>query len=125
VEKVLVVDDNPPLVDIMRRMLKLMGYDSVSAANGEECLSQAVSIKPDIILLDISLPDLDGRDVARRLRSHPASKGIPILAFTAVFDRSFGESCLAAGCDDYVVKPVTHQILQEKIQTLLGVRRRQ
>jgi CheY-like chemotaxis protein len=64
---------------------------------------------------------MDGRDVARRLRSHPASKNIPILAFTAMSDLSLGKSCLKAGCDDYLVKPVTYQLLREKIEALLGV----
>jgi CheY-like chemotaxis protein len=64
VKKILIVDDNPPLHDIMRKMLQLIGYDSISAATGKECLSKAISEKPDLILLDIDLSDMDGRDVA-------------------------------------------------------------
>jgi CheY-like chemotaxis protein len=118
--KILIADDNLPLHDTMRQMLRLMGYDSITAATGEECLSKAASEKPDLILLDISLPDMDGREVARKLRSDPATEEIPILAFTAVFDPSFGKSCIQAGCDDYVLKPLTHEVLQEKLQALLG-----
>lgn len=98
-----------------------MGYESISAATAKEGLQKAVSETPDLILLDIGLPDMDGRDAARLLRSDPASKHIPILALTAIFDLSLGKSCLEAGCDDYVVKPVTFQVLQEKLQTLLGL----
>lgn len=120
-KKILIVDDNLPLHDIMRKMLGLMGYDSISAANGKECLSRAVSETPDLIILDIGLPDMDGRDVARQLRSDPATRDIPILALTAMFDLGLGKSCLEAGCDDYLQKPVTHQVLKEKLQRLLGV----
>ena len=120
-KEILIVDDNLPLHAIMRKMLELMGYDSISAASGKECLSKAVSEKPDLIILDIGLPDMDGRDVARLLRSDPATKDIPILALTAMFDLALGKSCLEAGCDDYLLKPVTQQVLREKLQTLLGI----
>jgi CheY-like chemotaxis protein len=120
-KKILFVDDNLDLHDIMRKMLQLMGYDSINAATGQECLLRAVSERPDLILLDIGLPDMDGRDAARLLRSDRETKGIPILAFTAMFDHKLGESCLEAGCDDYVVKPVAHKVLQEKLQMLLGI----
>lgn len=120
-KKILFVDDNLDLHDIMCKMLQLMGYDSVNAATGKECLSKAVSETPDLIILDISLPDMDGRDAARLLRSDRGTKAIPILAFTGMFDHKLGESCLEAGCDDYVVKPVAHKILREKLQTLLGM----
>lgn len=119
-KKILIADDNLVLHDIMRQMLRLMGYDSISAASGKECLSKAVSETPDLILLDITLPDMDGRDVARRLRSDPATVDIPILAFTAMVDSSVGKSCIQAGCDDYIAKPVTHEVLREKIHKLLG-----
>jgi CheY-like chemotaxis protein len=118
-KKILFVDDNLPLHDIMRKLLELMGYDCLSATSGKQCLSKAVSEEPDLIILDIGLPDMDGRDAARLLRSDPATKDIPILALTAMFDVSLGKSCLEAGCDDYVQKPVTHEILQQKLQNLL------
>ena len=119
-KKILIVDDNAPLHEIMRKMLELMGYDSTGAATGEEGLSKAVSERPDLVLLDIGLPDIEGREVARRLRSDPATKHIPIIAFTAMFDLSLGKSCVEMGCDDFLVKPVTHQVLQAKLKALLG-----
>ena len=122
--KILIVDDNLALHEIMRQMLKLMGYDSITAASGQECLSKAAFEKPDLILLDTILPDMDGHDVARRLRSDPATEAIPILAFTGMLDLSVGKGCIQAGCDDYLVKPVTHQVLQDKLRVLLDRPRR-
>jgi CheY-like chemotaxis protein len=124
VKKILFVDDNEHLHDLMKRLLAFMGYESITAAGAKEGLKKAVSEAPDLILLDIGLPDMDGRDVARFLRSDPATKNILILAFTGTFDASLGESCLQAGCDDYVEKPVSYEVLREKIQTLLDMRRR-
>jgi two-component system, cell cycle response regulator DivK len=122
-KKILFVDDNQHLHSLMTRLLAFMGYESIGAASAKEGLEKAASEKPDVILLDIGLPDMDGRDTARLLRSDPVTKYIPILAFTAIFDPAFSESCLEAGCDDYVVKPVAHQLLQEKLQRLLDPRR--
>jgi CheY-like chemotaxis protein len=120
-KKILFVDDNQHLHDLMKKLLGFMGYESISAASAKEGLEKAVSEKPDVILLDIGLPDMDGRDAARRLRADPATKNIPILGFTASLDTSLGKSYLEAGCDDYAVKPVTYEVLREKLQALLDI----
>ncbi len=124
VRKILFVDDNEHLHGLMKRLLTFIGYESIAAANAKEGLQKAISEAPDLILLGIDLPDMSGRDTARVLRSNPVTKNIPILAFAATCDESDSKSLLEAGCDGYVVKPVTFEILQEKLQTLLGMARR-
>lgn len=119
VKKILLVDDNQDLHDIIRRLLTVMGYESISAASAKEALVTAISETPDLILLDIGLPDMDGRDAARLLRSNPATKNIPILALSAGFDVALDKSCLEAGCNDYAEKPVRYEVLREKLRSLL------
>lgn len=119
-KKILIIESNLHLHDILRKMFRLMGYGSITAASGKEGLQKAISKRPDLILLSIGLSDMDGRNAARQLRSDSPTKDIPILAVTSMFDLSLGKTCLEAGCDDYIVKPIAHQLLEGKVQALLG-----
>ncbi len=123
-KKILVVDDDECLHELLGKVLNFMGYDSISAAIGKEGIQKAIAEKPDLIVLDIDLPDMDGRDAARALRSHPITRAIPILAFTGMAVRSDSKSFFEAGCNDYVQKPVTFQALRVKLQSLLDLRER-
>ncbi len=105
----------------MGRVLNFMGHDIISAVIANEGLQKAISEKPDLIVLDIDLPDMDGRDAARLLRLNPATQHIPILALTGMPKRSGGKSLFAAGCDDYLQKPVAFEVLRKKIQNLLDL----
>jgi CheY-like chemotaxis protein len=116
---ILVVDDNRNIRDIMSKVLWFMGYHAVHAGTATEAMEIASSEKPDVILLDIRLPDMDGRDLARQLRAHPATNDIAIIAFTGMGEAWMGPSCIEAGCDDYVVKPVPFEVLREKLRSVL------
>lgn len=104
---------------LMRRLHRL-GWDVLTAANGREALTKASAWKPDLVLLDLSLPLMDGWNVARRLKSDPATYRIPIVALTANVLADERDRALSAGCDEYETKPVNLPRLLEKIEALLS-----
>ncbi len=121
--KILLVEDNELNRDMLSRRLVLRGYEVVLAHDGEEALVKARSEKPDVVLMDLGLPKLDGWEVTRRLRSMPDTQHLPVIALTAhaiVGDR---DRALNAGCDDYDTKPVDIDRLVMKIKQLDGARR--
>ena len=118
--KVLIVEDHPDMRDLLGRIVEGMGYVPVLASGGEEGLDKAIAEKPNFILLDIRMPLMDGREVARRLRANPETKEIPILAATALFRSDDLKACLEAGCNAYMVKPFGVRDLQRKIRELLA-----
>jgi CheY-like chemotaxis protein len=118
--KILIVEDNELNRDMLSRRLERKGYQVISAADGQEGVAKAQGSRPDLILMDMSLPVLDGWEATRRLKAAPATQSIPVIALTAhamVGDR---ERALAAGCNDYEVKPVDLPRLMEKINTLVS-----
>ena len=118
--KILLVEDNEMNRDMLSRRLERRGYQVVIAVDGEQGVAMARSEAPDLILMDMSLPVLDGWEAARRLKAAPETQAIPVIALTAhamVGDR---EKAIAAGCDDYDTKPVEFQRLLEKIEAILG-----
>ena len=121
--KILLVEDNEMNRDMLSRRLQRRGYSVVAAHDGEQGLLMARSEMPDLILMDISLPLMDGLQVTRLLKSDDATRHIPIIALTAhalVTDR---DKAFEAGCDDYDTKPVEFSRLNEKIDTLLTVKK--
>jgi len=117
--KVLLVEDNEMNRDMLSRRLIKRGYAVVMAIDGRQGIDMAVSEKPDIILLDMSLPVVDGWDAAKQIKSNDASKGIPLIALTAHAMASDKERALSAGCDDFDTKPVDLPRLLGKMETLL------
>lgn len=118
--RILVVEDNPDNRTLITDILTALDFDVVMAVDGEEGLSKAKTEKPDLILMDLSLPHMDGWTVARTLKADDAFKNITIIALTAhamVGDR---EKALAAGCDDYLPKPIDMKELAEKLIHYLG-----
>jgi CheY-like chemotaxis protein len=118
--KILLVEDDEMNGDMLSRRLQLRGYLVVQAFNGPQGLLMASSETPDLILMDMSLPELDGWEVTRRLKSDRSTRPIPVIALTAhalVGDRA---KVLQAGCDDYDTKPVDLERLLAKIAILLG-----
>ncbi len=118
--KILLVEDNEMNRDMLSRRLERRGYQVLIAVDGGQGVAMAQSEAPDLILMDMSLPVLDGWEVARQLKAAPETRGIPIIALTAhamVGDR---EKALEAGCDDYDTKPIEFPRLVEKIEALLG-----
>lgn len=118
--RILLVEDNEMNRDMLSRRLKRRGYEIEVAVDGQDGLQRATEGKPDLVLLDMDLPVIDGWEVARRLKSDEGTAGIPIIALTAhamVGDR---DQAIAAGCDDYDTKPVELKRLLGKIEDLLG-----
>jgi two-component system cell cycle response regulator DivK len=118
--RILLVEDNETNRNMLTRRLVRRGYEVVTAADGECALAMAVSESPDLILMDMSLPLLDGWEATRRLKAAPDTQRIPIVALTAHAMSSDRDKALEAGCDDYDTKPVELPRLLEKIETLLA-----
>jgi two-component system, cell cycle response regulator DivK len=117
--KILLVEDNEMNRDMLSRRLTRNGFEIVMAVNGQQGLDLASSENPDLILLDMSLPVMDGWEAARRLKADAATAKIPVIALTAHAMVQDKEKALAAGCDDFDTKPVELPRLLDKINTLL------
>jgi two-component system cell cycle response regulator DivK len=117
--KILLVEDNEMNRDMLSRRLLKQGFEMVMAVDGEQAIDLARSEAPDLILMDISLPGLDGWEATRRLKAGPETRSIPIIALTAHAMAGDREKSLAAGCNDYDTKPIDFRRLLEKIQGFL------
>jgi len=118
--KILLVEDNEMNRDMLSRRLLKKGYEVTLAVDGIQALEMARANIPDLILMDLRLPKLDGWEVTRRLRADRSTARIPIVALTAHAMAGDREKVLEAGCSDYDVKPVNFARLHEKIQALLA-----
>lgn len=119
-KRVLVVEDNRDLIDLIGRVLDLLGYEVVVALDGAEAVQSAISFEPDLIVMDMLMPKMNGFQAAAALRRHTKTKTIPILAVSALTGTENRDKCLASGCDDYVVKPFAIKELADAIGRLLG-----
>jgi DNA-binding response OmpR family regulator len=119
---VLVADDDPDILALVRFRLERDGYEVLSAPDGETALDLALARTPDLAVLDVMMPRLDGYEVTRRLREHGPTTGIPIILLTARVQEPDLERGFEAGADDYVTKPFSPQALGERIQAALGGR---
>ena len=120
--KILLVEDNEMNRDMLSRRLMRKGYDIVIAVDGQQALDMTATESPDLILMDMSLPVIDGWETTRRVKANPDTKAIPIIALTAHAMVEDKDKAIAAGCDDFDTKPVDIQRLVDKIQALLGAR---
>ncbi|MGE0130551.1 MAG: response regulator [Blastocatellales bacterium] len=118
--KILLVEDNEMNRDMLSRRLERKNYEVVIAVDGAEGVAKAQAESPDLILMDISLPVIDGREATRQLKASPETRAIPVIALTAHAMAGDRDMALEAGCDDYETKPVDLPRLLEKIETLLG-----
>jgi CheY-like chemotaxis protein len=118
--KILLVEDNEMNRDMLSRRLIRKGYVLVMAEDGQQGLMMAKSESPELILLDMSLPVMDGWEAARQLKAAPETKAIPVIALTAHAMSGDREKAIEAGCDDYDTKPVEFARLLQKIEALLG-----
>jgi CheY-like chemotaxis protein len=118
--KILLVEDNEMNRDMLSRRLLKAGFEMVVAVDGEKAIDLARSEAPDLILMDISLPGLDGWEATRRLKTMPETRSIPIIALTAHAMAGDRDKSLAAGCNDYDTKPIDFRRLLEKIKDFLG-----
>jgi CheY-like chemotaxis protein len=118
--KILLVEDNEMNRDMLSRRLTRRGFEVIFAVNGQEGVDLAVSERPDIILMDLSLPVLDGWEATRRVKADDATRSVPIIGLTAHAMSGEREKAIEAGCDDYDTKPVEIERLIGKIERLLG-----
>jgi CheY-like chemotaxis protein len=118
--KILLVEDDEINRDMLSRRLERRGYQVVIAIDGEQAVVMARSQSPDLILMDMSLPVLDGWEATRQLRAASETRTVPIIALTAHAMQGDREKAIEAGCDDYDTKPVEFQRLLEKIAAILG-----
>ena len=118
-KKVLVVEDNPTNMRVIRMVLSNKGYSVLEATDGEEALVVAMEGRPDLIVMDIQLPKMDGLEVTRRLRQTPEFKQTPIIALTASAMEGDREKIIAAGCDEYISKPVNTRQFPQLVAEML------
>jgi two-component system, cell cycle response regulator DivK len=118
--RLLYIEDNEMNRDMLSRRLQRRGFEVLIAGDGEQGVTLAAAEKPDLILMDMSLPVLDGWEATRRIKAAPATRRIPIIGLTAHAMATDRDRCLEAGCDDYDTKPVELGRLLEKIERLLG-----
>lgn len=116
---ILVVEDQEDNMQILRDMLASAGYDISEAENGEEALAAVAKQRPDLILMDIQLPVMDGYEATRRIKADPALQSIPIIAVTSYALGGGEDKARAAGCDDFVAKPYSPRQLLAKIREFL------
>ncbi|MFQ6011583.1 MAG: response regulator, partial [Nitrososphaerales archaeon] len=112
----LVVEDHPDALDILTNLLEVLGFTVIGAKHGVEGVEKALKEKPQLILMDILMPLMDGREATRKIRSNPETHNIPILATTALYKEPEIKSCIDAGCNGCLVKPFSLKQLQGKIQ---------
>jgi len=117
--KILIVDDNRDSRELVAKILQKRGYKIIEALDGEDALQKAEQERPSLILMDISLPKLDGYEVTRRLKSLDAFRDTPIIALTAHAMKGDREKALSAGCRDYMSKPINIRELPDRVQRYL------
>ena len=117
--KILYVEDNDDNIYMLENRLKRNGFGVVIARDGEQGVAMAASERPDLILMDLSLPGLDGWEVTRRIKAAPQTRGIPVIALTANAMSEDRQKAMAAGCDDFDTKPVDLPGLIRKIRALV------
>jgi two-component system cell cycle response regulator DivK len=117
--RILYIEDNPENRMLMRRVLMAEGYEVEEANDGQSGMQQAAERPPDLILMDINLPEIDGYEVTARLKQLPNMSGVPIIAVTANVMKGDREKTLAAGCDGYIQKPIDIDLLPSQIESFL------
>ena len=119
-KKILIVDDEPDVLKVAVGRLKKAGYDTIQAVNGQEGLDAIRGKKPDLVLLDLAMPGINGYEVCRQAKGDEATKDIPIILFTAsIATKTIDEKVKELGADDFIIKPFNHEELLEKIGRVL------
>jgi CheY-like chemotaxis protein len=119
---ILIVEDNEMNRDMLSRRLQRRGFTTLIATDGAQGLEMARAERPDLVIMDMGLPVLDGWEVTRRLKASDETKGIPVIALTADALKGDREKALTAGCDEFATKPVDFTRLLTKMESLLNLR---
>ncbi len=117
--RILLVDDDIYLIDVMQRALTSLNYDVVLAKNGQEAINAAISDPPDLIIMDLMMPVLDGFEAAKSIRKNPRTRTVPIIAITAQFGPEIRDKCRASGFDNLILKPFPIRDLKAIVEKLL------
>lgn len=117
--KILYIEDNADNMTLVRRVLEIEGYEVISAETGREGLTKALELRPDIIITDINLPDIDGYEITDTLKKDRITAHIPIIAMTANVMKKDRESVFEAGCDGYISKPIDIDELPGQVENFL------
>ena len=118
--RILIVEDDEKLVELIAEYFRMHGFEPAIALDGVSALAMAATLLPDMILLDLRLPNVDGLEVVRQLQAAPATRAIPIMVLSAQSSFQVREASMAAGCKDYMVKPVQLAALLHRVEKLLG-----
>ena len=118
--KILYVEDNDDNIYMLKNRLTRAGFTVVVATDGAQGVAMAASEQPDLVLMDLTLPNMDGEEATRRIKADPATNGIPVIALTANAMAGDREKALAAGCDGYISKPYSPRDLLAKVRTYLA-----
>ena len=118
--KVVCIEDNPQNSRLVRKILGVAGYYVIECPDGESGYAAILSERPDLVLMDVNLPDIDGLELTLRLKADPDLRGIPVIALTANAMYGDRERCLAAGCDGYIPKPITKTLLISTVGDVLA-----
>ena len=119
-KKILIAEDSPVNRELLRELLEMQDYEVFEAGNGQEALDMLDQLRPDLLILDLGMPVLDGFGAIRKIRADPMFAGLPVLAATAYAMRGDREKTLEAGFDGYVSKPIEPAALKQEITRLLG-----
>jgi DNA-binding response OmpR family regulator len=119
-KKILLVDDSETILEMERMILQQDRYEVVTARDGQEGVTKALALKPDLILMDVIMPRLDGFAAVRRLREHSDTNRVPIVMVTSKAEAESLETGYESGCSDYIIKPIDRMELVAKIKNLLG-----
>lgn len=120
VRKILLVDDSETALQMEQMMLGSDGYEFILARDGEESISKALDHKPDLILMDVVMPKMDGFEAVRRLRKNQQTRHVPIVMVTSKAEAESLEAGYTCGCNDYIVKPIDRLELLAKVRNLIG-----
>jgi two-component system cell cycle response regulator DivK len=118
--KILVVDDTEDNRQILRDLLGMAGYDLIEAQDGAEAVAKAAEHRPDLILMDIQMPVMDGYEATRRIKADPALQAIPVVAVTSYALSGDEDKARAAGCDHYIAKPYSPRQMLAKVREIVG-----
>jgi len=121
---ILIAEDSADSREMMQVLLEQRGYQVVAADDGRRALEAALSSRPDLVLMDLELPKLDGLTVTRNLRLNPKFKDVPIVILSGHDPSRFRQEALDAGCDDYLLKPINFDLLNELLDRMIGAARR-
>lgn len=118
--KILFIEDEPDMIAVMEPRLEKAGFKMISAPGGIQGIRAAIDEKPDLILLDILMPQMDGYETCERLKKDPQTKDIPVIIVTAVESKGLGDNCKFIGADDYIRKPYQFEELLLKMNKIFG-----